>query len=253
MYALLSELLNPLVLLLLALPTALAVLCWKPAGGRRRLWLVTLCLALLWFLSTPLAAHLALSTLERGYAPLQRRPEDAQAIVVLAGSLRPPNEQRSWTELECDTLRRCVEAERLYRQGKPIPVIVSGGKVDASRPGPTLAAAMAEFLHADGVEHVVEEGKSRNTYENAVETRAILRDLNLEHCVLVTDCTHMRRSVACFQAQGIDCVPSAVHCSTDEFPWEVTAVLPSPAAADSQRVVWHEWVGLLWYRLCGRI
>jgi uncharacterized SAM-binding protein YcdF (DUF218 family) len=253
MYALISELLNPLLLIMVVMGLAVVGLWRNGPNGRRSLWILTASLALLWFVCTPLAAHLSLSTLETGYPPLERRPRDVQAIVVLGGSVRAPNSLRPWTELRRDSLRRCVEAERLYRQGEPLPVIVSGGKVDTSRPGPTLAAAMAQFLRNDGVQQVVEEGASRSTYENAVETALILNRREVDKCLLVTDCTHMKRALACFQAQGIDCIPAAAHCSTEQFDVEVTTFLPYAAAAESQRIVLHEWVGMLWYWLCGRI
>jgi uncharacterized SAM-binding protein YcdF (DUF218 family) len=251
MNALVSELLNPLLLLLLAVGLALASLWWRRGQGRRRLWLVTLAFVMLWFLCTPLAAHLSLSTLEAGYRPMQDLPSDVKAIVVLGGSLRRPNAQRNWTELEYDTLRRCVEAERLCRQGAPEHVIVSGGKVEPSEPGPTLAAGMAEFLSAAGIDPIVQEGRSRNTHENAVECAVLLRKLGLDRCVLITDSTHQMRASACFQAEGIQCVPAAVNLRTEEFYWQLAAFLPSPGAAAAQQVVLHEWVGLLWYRLRG--
>ena len=253
MYLLVSELLNPFLLLMIVAVLGLALLWRKPGPSRKRLWLVTLALGLLWLICTPLAAHLALRTLESGYPPLERRPKDAKAIVVLSGSLRAPNARRGWAELEHDTLRRCQEAKRLCRQGEPVPIIVCGGKVDSSQPGPTLAEAMGEFLRADGIDQVIEEQRSRSTYENAVKVAAILRERDLERCVLVTDSTHLMRASACFREQGIRCIPAPAYCRSEELQWQLTTFLPSPHAAVSQHAVLHEWLGLLWYKICRRI
>lgn len=253
MNLLLYELLNPLLLLLFVIACLLVSLWWRRGAARKRFWLLTIAFCLLWFACTPLAAHLSLRTLERGYGPLQNRPQDVQAIVVLSGSIRPPNPSRGWTELEHDSLRRCLEAVRLYRQGDPVQVIVSGGKVDSSQPGPTFAEAMAEFLAESGIDEIVEERRSRNTYENAVETAAILRELDVDRCILVTDSTHQMRATACFRAQGIRCIPAGAYCRSEELKWGVSTFLPIPWAAEAQQVVLHEWIGLAWYRLRGRI
>jgi hypothetical protein len=81
-------------------------------------------------------------------------------------------------ELGEGTLRRCVKAVELYRQGKACPVLVSGGKVNPDDPGPTCTEAVRDFLIRVGVkaDDVILEGRSRDTYENAVESCKLLRE-----------------------------------------------------------------------------
>src|SRR5207249_5416937 len=102
-------------------------------------------------LSTPAAAHLAMLSLESYAPPLEDRPADAGAIVVFSADVYPPEGPRTRAELDEDSLQRCLQAARLYKQGPPCPVLVSGGKVDPDTPGPTFAAALADFLEQHGV------------------------------------------------------------------------------------------------------
>jgi uncharacterized SAM-binding protein YcdF (DUF218 family) len=59
------------------------------------------------------------------------------------------------------------------------------------------AQDMAEFLKGIGCPEkaLVLEGRSRNTYENAVESAAWLREHGKKKVLLVTSAFHMRRAV----------------------------------------------------------
>ena len=66
-----------------------------------------------------------------------------------AGYVSPPSDAAAEPELGSDTLLRCLHAVRLYK-ARPGLMVVSGGKVDANTPGPTLAKAMHDFSWAKG-------------------------------------------------------------------------------------------------------
>jgi uncharacterized SAM-binding protein YcdF (DUF218 family) len=75
---------------------------------------------------------------------------------------------------------------------------------------------MATLLSELGVprDAILLEPSSRNTYQNAVNTRAILEVQGIDRVLLVTSAFHMRRAVAAFQALdvsiGLD--PNTVKC-----------------------------------------
>lgn len=254
-YRLVAGLLEPLTLLWLLTAIGVASLWRRPRQKPGRLTLATVGLLILSVACTRACAYLALGSLEWPYPPRFDRPEDLQAIVVLSGYVRPPDDVWPEAELGADTLRRCLHAARLYRQGNPCRVVVSGGAGDPPRPGPTSAEAMAGFLRGQGVaaSDLILEGRSTSTYENAVHTSSLLRERGIDKVLLVTDAAHLLRAQRCFRAQGIETIPSGCRYRARGLTWSPLHFLPSPNAAVETRHALHEWVGMLWYWLHGRI
>ncbi len=97
------------------------------------------------------------------------------------------------------------------------------------------------------------ELESRSTYENAVECRNLLGRLGIRKVILVTEAWHMRRALSCFEKQGVEVVPSPCHHRATEIGRSIFDFLPTPRSVPGSYDALHEWVGLAWYRLCGRI
>jgi len=115
-------------------------------------------------------------------------------IVVLGGGILPANAVRTRAELNQDWLYRCLHAADVYRQGRPCPVLVSGGKTEPDTP--TLARAMRAMLEELGVSSsdIIEEGDSLNTYENAVKCSELLRRRKVRRfylCNFSAPCAHL--------------------------------------------------------------
>jgi uncharacterized SAM-binding protein YcdF (DUF218 family) len=255
MYRLAVDLLQPYPLLFLVTGLAVARLWQRRREARGRLVFLTASFAALTLVSLPAFSHLALGSLEWQYPPLEQRPDDADAIVVLSAGVIPADSTRREAALDEDSLRRCRHAARLYHQGRPCPVLVSGGRVGPDSPEPACARLMRDALVERGVrpEDLIVEDVSRNTYENAVECGKLLRQHGLTRPVLVADAVDLFRAVRCFRKQGVEPVPSASWYRAGRFEWSPTAFLPSPGAARGCQRVWHEWAGVLWYRLHDRI
>jgi uncharacterized SAM-binding protein YcdF (DUF218 family) len=219
------------------------------------LLLVTISFLGLTLLSLPAVAALAFGSLEWRYPPMRQRPADAQAIVVLGGSVRPPDSQRTRPELGRSSFDRCQHALEVYRQGAPCPLLASGGNVDPTVSTTALGLLMRDFLSSQGVppDDILVEDRSRTTYENAVESAKLLASRGMRKVVLVTEAAHMPRAVACFRRQGIDVIPAACNYRSSQFDWSLFDFLPSPQAALDWDGVLHEWLGLIWYRFHDRI
>lgn len=256
MYAFVVQLLEPYTLLLAALVAATAC-AWRTVRPRgRSLKAIAVLLGLLVLLSLPVTGYLALGTLEWTYPPNSGAPTSSDTIVILGGGLVVDDEAGKLTRLSDSTLQRCVAGRQLYRRGPGCPVIVCGGKVDWSIPGPTLAEAMRDFLADAGVrsEDLVLEDRSSTTYENAVNAKRLLEGRpSAGRIWLVTEAAHMRRSEGCFRTLGIEVVP--VPC--DHHAWHerfsIDSFIPSAGGLLGVATATHEWLGLAWYRLRGRI
>jgi len=254
-YRLAVYLAHPYTLALGLLWLATARLWFRRRKTRARLTLLIAALVLLTAISMPAVAYLAVGTLEWSY-PLDRQlPEDPQVIVVLGGGTLLLDESGEHAIAAGDRMVRCLEAARLYHALGRCPVLVTGGKVDPDEPGPTIARAMGDLLLSLGVrpEDLILEESSTSTYENAVESRSLLEQRGLERVVLVTDAMHMYRASRCFAAQGVEVTPSPCNQRAAYFQWSAGSFAPSPGGLMGVGAAAHEWLGIAWYWLHGRI
>jgi uncharacterized SAM-binding protein YcdF (DUF218 family) len=241
MYEFVVALFRPFTLLLLVTLVWTALLWRRGWLTRKSLAVLTVLLALLVIVCSPWLGYLAVWSLERPYPPREDMPAGVDTMVVLSGALRVYDEAGGRVQPTADTTARCR-------------LILSGGKVDPQTPGPTLARAMEDFLVQLGVDpaDIVLEEASRNTYENALNTAAILQERHVKRIVLVTDAAHMYRASGCFRAQGIEVVPSACNHRAGWAGVTAASFLPDPGGAAGLQTASHEWLGILWYWLNGR-
>jgi uncharacterized SAM-binding protein YcdF (DUF218 family) len=175
--------------------------------ARRAGWtLLIVSLVALWLLSTPLVAN-RLKRLAQGYPPLDlSQPLDAQAIVILGGGeplLHAP-EYGGAPAPRAELLERVAYGAYVARHSG-LPVLVSGGYNE------TLA--MQTSLARDfGVETRWIESHSRDTFQNAAFSTAILKAAGVSRIVLVTDGDHEWRAAHEFMSAGLGVVaaPAAV-------------------------------------------
>lgn len=254
MYRFWTELAQPFTILYLITLLAILNLWRRRRETRCALLLVTIPFVAYKAVRTPIIAYLLLNTLEGQYPRLEERPTDAEAIVVLGGSLLPADSSPVRARLGEDSDERCVYAAKLYRAGPACPVLVSGGKLDPESPGAACAPVMRRELLALGVREsdVISEDRSRTTFENAVESKKLLEERQIRKVILVTDAVDMVRAVRCFRKQGFDVIPAPCHYRAD-LSGSALDFVPGNGAARNCERVWHEWLGVAWYWLHGRI
>jgi uncharacterized SAM-binding protein YcdF (DUF218 family) len=247
-------LLQPTFLLYVALGLAIANLWRKRKESRGRLLLVVIPFLLLSLTCTRATGYFAHAALEWPYSASDEVPGDAQAIVVLSGYARGPDGILPRPELGSDTLYRCVHAARLHQKAKNLPVLVTGGPIEGTRPAMSIAQFMKDFLVDQGVEKatLIVEGLSRNTYENAVESSKLLRERGIRRIVLVTDAEHMLRASACFRKQGMEVSPSPVR-NSETLQNNLDDYLPNPREAGDFELATLEWEKIVYYWLRGRL
>lgn len=100
------------------------------------------------------------------------------------------------------------------------------------------------------------DAKSRNTYENAFETKRILDSLQItDSVVLITSAFHMNRSAACFKKAGVKFIPYPVHYignATRDYNLEAF-LIPSAGAINDFQTMFREWIGIISYKITGKI
>ena len=211
-------------------------------------------LVVLWVSSTPVFAEWALGSLERQYpATTMADTPEADVAIVLGGAVGQPVAPRVEPDLH-EASDRVLHAARLFRAGKIKRVLVSGGNF------PWLAAVKPEaeliksLLIEWGVPAAAIEiaGRSRNTYENALEIKEIRQRSGFKSALLVTSAAHMPRAMAIFQKAGLPVVASTTDilvfdgASGSVFRW-----LPDAAALTMTTNAVKEWIGFWAYRARG--
>ena len=112
---------------------------------------------------------------------------------------------------------------------------------------------MAELLIKEGVkqEHIQQEKRSRNTYENAKYTAELLHKTGISRIVLVVEADSMLRAEWCFRRQGIDVVPAPF--AHRELSGSIAEIFPAWNSLRGNERTLHELGGLAWYKLRGWI
>jgi uncharacterized SAM-binding protein YcdF (DUF218 family) len=193
--------------------------------------------------------------LERSFRHAQLAKSDAGAIVVLSAGLRVPNGTRQEALLDFTCYERTKHAAWLYRNGFEMPVLASGGGLGPPSRRVVVSYIMRDLLLANGVppEMVWVETESLSTYLNAVHSARILKRKGVHKVILVTDGIHLPRAVRCFQKQGLEVVPAPSSLRSLPRPRRWSDYVPSFQAIQVNEDVLHEIIGLIWYRVSGKI
>jgi len=203
------------------------------------------------------AGRLLLQPLENRFARPQAMPapQDVAGIIVLGGGFDGfVTVARGGFELG-DSGDRFVEAVRLAGLYPQAPVVVSGGEAALIGAAEGDATIAPRFFAALGVEpdRLILEDRSMNTYQNAVFTKAVLPPDAQGRWLLVTSAYHMPRSVSAFRKQGVPVTPwPADYRTAGNETFSVGRNNPAAAMGEFSDAL-REWLGLVVYRLTGRI
>ena len=241
---------SPLHLGLLCLCVGLAV------GGRSRFGrplaaASAIGLALMVF--TPLDA-LLMRPLENRFPRQSLEMAAPTGIIVLGGAT---DERISFARDQIalnDAAERMTEAvalARLYPQAK---LVFSGGSGNLVHNTLKEADAAHRLWSELGVpeSQMVFEDRSRNTYENALFTKALVNPKPGERWLLVTSAYHMPRAMGIFRELGMDPIAYPVDYRTfgTAEDWRPPSV--GALAILNFETALREWIGLLVYRLDGK-
>ncbi len=237
-------------LLLLA---AMLAWAWRRSVSRRQLSIHLpmagglLTCAGLWLLSCPavalwLSVHLLPQVSPTSPKALLR--DNVQAIVVLGGGVEQRSPEYGGPNLPPESMARLLYGMYLA-QATRLPLAYTGGvgwgAEDGQTPEADVAAQALARLHGPGLRW--QEGRSRDTRENARLTAQLLQRDGVTRVAIVTHAWHMPRSVRQFEAAGLDVTPAPMgYIFADMQP--VLLWLPSGSALRESAWLLREWLGL---------
>lgn len=185
--------------------------------------------------------------------------KDMGAIVILAGGASKKDDRIPFAELSGASWKRLWRGIELYKKfDGQIPIIYSGGSGDPFDPISEEAELSKDYAKVIGIPEAkfLIDSVSRDTYESGVEIKRLLDKQffgSERRIILVTSAYHMPRAVAVMNGLNI----SVVACPADflSIRWRLTPLsfFPSVSSLSSSVVSIHEWVGIIGYKILGRL
>ena len=191
--------------------------------------------------------------LESRFATNPALPANVTGIIVLGGAedaLRTSIWNQVETNESAERILASLALARRFPEAKLVFTSGSGSVLDQEHKG----ASVAKIVYAEiGLEpsRLIFESESRNTLENAVLSKSLVKPSAGETWVLVTSAFHMPRSVGSFCKTGWPVIPFPVdHQSLPGHMIRADASLSGNLQKISTAV--HEWLGLVAYYLTGK-
>lgn len=154
---------------------------------------------------------------------------------------------------------RIWQAIHLYHLGKVKKLLISGDSGHIIDKGLNEAIQFRDVLVDFGIpkEDILVDSISKNTHENAVESKKVLDQYpTLESYLLVTSALHMPRSLACFKKAGFKQIDtfSTDHYTGKERGYSLEQYfIPNISNLTDWARFNHEWVGYMVYAIMGYI
>jgi uncharacterized SAM-binding protein YcdF (DUF218 family) len=210
--------------------------------------------ALLTMAFSPLGQFIALP-LENRFPPPSTDMASPDGIIVLGGSvdenLTARRNQGVRLNRSAERLTAGVELSRRFPKAR---LVFTGGSAALLGSTNTEAQVVKRFWRELGVdtESAIFEDRSRNTYENVVFVRDLVKPKAGERWLLVTSAVHMPRAIGIFRRAEFPVIPYPVDFHTTGSWTDLSFARHAPAALEIVDGAMHEWVGLIAYRLTGK-
>ena len=243
------EPLNMLVLLLL-LATLLA---WAGRYRAARALSTTLALIFIAVMLLPVG-NAVLIPLEQRFQPSHALPARVDGIILLGGAQQPRLSHYYRQPVLNGRAETMTTFLALARHYPPARLVFTGGSGDILHQEVSEAETVRMFLVQQGfdADRVVYESKSRNTFENAVFAKLLVKPKDKEIWLLVTSASSLPRAVGVFRRQHWRVTP--VPCDYRTLPsLEFGFTLSVLDAFNEIGEAEHEWLGLAAYYATGKI
>ena len=207
----------------------------------------------LFFGYTPLSNFL-LNKLEDFIKPSKYPVQQLKGVVVLGGIFDSglKSQQRNDVFLNGGA-ERVTKALELYNKNPKLLILFSGFSQELKPQGWSESDMAKKFFLEQGVrsENLIFENKSRNTLENIIYSRDIIKNYR-GTWGLITSASHMPRSYFGFKKQGLILEPIIVDYRTGTSPifWINFNI---GLGLSNWSTILHEVVGISYYKITGKI
>lgn len=145
---------------------------------------------------------------------------------------------------------RLIYTLHLYNQGIIKNIFISGGNGNLFKNNYRESETIKEFLIQNKIDSndIMIENQSRNTKENAINSAKLLDKKN--EYILITSAIHMKRSILCFENEGLKIIPFSVDNSMSYSSNKIEyMLLPRSRVLENWEDLIHEIIGYYVYIL----
>ncbi len=225
----LAVLTMPLSIGVIAIVIALLLLSFNRIKAGKRV----LKLSIFWIVLVSWApfANLMLKPLESAYPKLEKIPDNIEYILLLGGD----RDKRAW------------EALRLYHKIPNVKIITSGFSLHDKI---SDANKTAQLLIDSGIpsDKVLMQEEAKTTFEEALWMK---KRVGEKPFILITAAYHMPRAYGLFKKAGLNPIAAPADFNHPE-EYGFFSMLQSIHLRNTEHA-WHEYIGLLLYKLQGKI
>ena len=186
-------------------------------------------------------------------SPQNQLKQPYQWCIILGGGMMRAGDGYRTGE----TADRFIQPLLLYKKGLVKKLLITGGnvnikglKIDETQE----SKKVKEVLIAMGVNQndIYLEEQARNTHENALYSRQMLKPFLAEKIVLVTSAMHMPRAKACYEKEGftIEAFPADIK-KKDTATGILDQLIPQERNLSKFAELIREMTGYLIYQLVG--
>ena len=175
-------------------------------------------------------------------------------VIVLGGSFDLELESKERNEVLLNSsAERLTKALEIYRKNPRLLILFSGATNKIKPIGWSESDMAKKFFLEQGVrlENLMFENKSRNTFENIIYSKDIIKT-NKGTWGLITSASHMPRSYFGFKKQGLILEPISVdyRTGTSSIFWINFDI---KKGLENWNIILHEVVGIFYYKITGKI
>ena len=199
--------------------------------------------------------YLVLYPLEQRFPPWDAAQGAPDGIIVLGGSVDADLSAAHGTAVVSGAADRVIAAAALAHRYPGARVLFTGGSGSLVSNDAREADYAASLFESLGIarSRLLMERRSRNTQENAEFSRALAAPKDSERWLLVTSAYHMPRSIGLFRKAGFDVEACPVDWRVGGREDFLKFATVSQEGFERVNAGIREWIGLVAYRLSGKI
>ena len=207
----------------------------------------------LFFGYTPLSNFL-LNKIEDFIKPSKYPAQQLTGVIILGGPFDLESESKERNEVLLNSsAERLTKALEIYKKNPRLLILFSGASNKIKPIGWSESDMAKKFFLEQGVrsENLIFENKSRNTFENIIYSKDIIKN-NKGTWGFVTSAYHIPRSYFAFKKQGLVLEPISVDYRTG-----ITSIFwinfDIKKGLENWNIILHEVVGISYYKITGKI
>ncbi|WP_440201754.1 YdcF family protein [Actinobacillus pleuropneumoniae] len=195
-------------------------------------------MTILYICSTPYFSHQLIQAVTFSEKLTIEDYKKAQAIVVLGGGVRNSHELFGRYTIAAAPLERMRYAAYLHKQ-TGLPILVTGGSPEGREPEAKIMAQELHDFFNVSVKWV--ESASNTTEQNAILSKAMLKQESIDRIILVTNQWHMKRTKMLFEREGFN-VLAAGTTAHQALDIGILPFIPQAQALQNSSIALKEWI-----------